>query len=265
MVGDADIPRLASEIGNLGLYSRSRPRREILDAVLRRYHVADLSKVDLTINCDDSVAYVQVTQCIDLKTNRACDATTESKKTTVTNLDPAYLLADKRCVPISSGGGQAGSGGGGGQTSTFVPTAVAAIIHAATDECVYWTYQEDNTEISASTWASLVGLGVLGGGIAGAAEHWPTAATTALSTTGAGIALASGLQKTIPTPVQASVSSVIQSGLSYYPLMKAKAIAIDKPSDEEKIAALAGLWDAAGAGCSPGILKGHSWRTKYPQ
>lgn len=77
--------------------------------------------------------------------------------------------------------------------------------------------------------------------------------------------MASGLGKTVPTPVQASVSSVIQSGLAYYPFMKAKALAGGVANDPEKVAALSGLWDAAGAGCSPGILKGHSWRTKNPE
>jgi hypothetical protein len=137
------------------------------------------------------------------------------------------------------------------------------VIHAAVDECVFWTFQEDTTDLSLSTWAQLLGLGALGGGAYVAVKGGSTGLATLLSASGGGFAFTSALQKVAPSPVQSSVSSVIQAGLSYYPLMQAKAMSGNIKSSEQKVAALSGLWDAAGAGCSTGVLKGQTFRTKH--
>jgi len=245
-----DIPRLSEQFGNLGIYNAPIPRGKILLAALRHYGINSFDQVNAALQCD--AQSVQTVTCVDTATNKACTSNTANKTTTTISAVPAI---PQGCVPISPGAGQA---------TLNIPTPVAAIIHAAVDECVFWTFQEDTTDISTSTWASLAGLGVLGAGIVGAVEKWSPVATTALSTTGAGVALSSGLQKAAPTPAQASVTSVIQAGLSYYPLLEAKALSGGVSNVPQKIAALSGLWDAAGSGCAPGVLKGHGTSSKHP-
>lgn len=171
-----------------------------------------------------------------------------------------------------SGGG--GSGGGGGASSANVPIPVAAIIHAAVDECVYWTYQENTTDTGLTNLFSYLGLGALGGGAYVIASGGSSIASGLLTGTGAGITLLQNASKIPPTALTTSVSSITQAGLAYYSLMKARAAALSSNdtlppekrvmSGYQKEAALSGLWDAAGSACSPGILKGRGLFTEHP-
>ena len=84
---------------------------------------------------------------------------------------------------------------------------------------------------------------------------------------GAGVTAASNVSKDAPTPSQGSAKNVIEAGLNYYPILKAKKRAytiyripiISDNWTEQNIHLLSGLWDAAGSACSLGALKGRSW------
>jgi hypothetical protein len=307
------VPRLTSTYFNLPLYGRQRSPEDILLAALSRYGIDSFSNVDLSINCNDGFAVTTETEttCTLTDSQETCKGDkpfsqeNATVKTTTTTRAPTVPPGCVLLLPSSvqaggggqggggqggggqggggqggggqGGGGQGGGGqGGGGQGMVVIPAAVAAVINAAVDECIFWTYQENNTEIDASTWTTLLGAGIAGIGIAGAVEGWSSAVVGALTGAGGGVALASGLQKSLPTPVQSSVASVIQAGLGYYPFIYAKASSYkqfyNKASsykqfynvdESRKVAWLSELWDAAGSGCSVGVLKGHSWRTKW--
>ena len=275
----ADIPRTANEYLGGILFGSPKKRDTVLLAALQRYGVDSIDAVDLTLQCDNKVRVKQIVDCRD-PTGSACSTTTLSKTSTTTTYIPkSELLLTKlskpaadKCVPIStaqsiSGGGGSGAsagmggaggggagGGGGSGSSPNVPVPVAAIIQAAVDQCIYWTFKEDTTAIGETTW-----LGVASGGLLAAGLATGAPAAAALGASGAGLSVLTNLGKAVPTSATpSSISSVIQAGLTYYPLIKAKALSGGVSEYKEKVAALAGLWDAAGSGCGTGILKGRS-------
>jgi hypothetical protein len=269
-----DIPRMGEEIANLGLFTRNKPRAEILLAALSRYNITKFGDINLALNCDDGVQSVQesVVRCQNKSGATACakPGTPGDTITTTSTHSPVLpgLAADKKgptpapqCVAISTGGS--------GAASPNVPVPVAAVLEAAVDECLFWTYKEDTTSISLNTLGTWLGVGLLAEGIVGAVHKWSTASTTALTAGGATVALA---QKSLITPVPGSASSVIQAGLTYYPFVRAKASVLKAKWDarkplgqkdnmtiiDEKVAALSALWDSAGSACGTGVLKGRS-------
>lgn len=248
--GNYNVPKLAKR--QLGFfYFSDLPRKQIIQNALKLYNV-DFSQVHLAVNCNAEIETIQT-------------KTTNSTKTTTTTISDAPEIppdskTKSQCVMAP--------GVSSGEGIPFVPTAVAAVINAAADECVFWTYQEDTTSLNLSTLSVLAGMGVLGAGILGSVAGWSAVTNTALSTSGAGVTLVGGLGKVGQTPSQASVIGVVTAGLDYYPLILSKATALAdsehtptydwQPSQDWTVAALSALWDAAGTGCAAGILKGHS-------
>jgi hypothetical protein len=193
------------------------------------------------------------------------------------SFDRCPVLPDiKNCIPIadaSSSGSDKSQGPSSPAVSkgaspkppspnNGIPAPAAAIL-----ECVYWTYKQDTSSINQNTLATILGLGVLAGGVAAATQGAKPGAVAALAATGAGTALASW-QKSLAPIVSVTSHNVSQETMAYYPIFQAR---VDRMYDELKghfdepiaISLVAELWDVAGSACPGGVLKGRSWFNNY--
>jgi len=113
-----DIPRLGGAL--LRLVVESSPRVRILNDTLRPYGFSlDPSK-------DPTPGLTQVTM---KALGNPCQAPAAASGT------PAG------CTQITAPGGTPA-------TPQYIPVPIAAVIHTAVDECLFWTYQEDTTAVS---------------------------------------------------------------------------------------------------------------------
>ena len=215
--GGVDIPKLGSSF--LGIYGTRPGRKKILLAALSLYGMTQWSDVKI-VDCKTS----DNAQCVP---SPGPASSSDPQPTAIEGSSGKSSTGKSTSGQASTGKNPTTSQGSNGQSTTLIPKPVAAIINAAVDECVFWTYQEDTTSLSLSTLSLLAGVGVLGAGILGAVEGWSSVTNAVLSTSGAGIALIGNLGKSVPSQVQASFYNVVQAGLQYYPLIVAKTAAFN--------------------------------------
>ena len=130
----AGVLRLGNDVGNLGAFVGTKNRDDVLLAALKRFDIDSFDEVQLETDCNANSVVVQKVVCVDdVGLWRQSPSQNHDQATTPPN----------GCVPMSAG--NSSRGGGGALGGSFVPTPVVAIISAAVDESVYWTYQEDTT------------------------------------------------------------------------------------------------------------------------